>query len=332
MKIGLTYDLREDYGIDRESEVFADFCNPDEIGYLADAIKANGYEVEMIGNMYKLNQQLLAGTFDCDLVFVEDEGISSRNREAIVPALLELNQIPYVGSDAFVMALTQNKFQTKLTASYLGIRVPGDIYIPYGVEFSSDRFLQEMKEKGLNFPLIVKPNAEGYSMGVFLVEDIEQLQEAVRFNFDHYRQEVLAEEYIKGQELSVPIVGNGDCARAVNVEVCKYADGSHIDVFTLRDKCFKPLLDEVADIPEETKKCLVDWSLKLYRHLGCADFGRADFKLDEEGRPWLLEINPRPGLTQNGPYETCAIGEGKDYVQMIGEIIDCARKRHHLER
>lgn len=330
MKIGLTYDLREDYGIDKKSEVFADFCNPDEIGYLSEAIKANGYEVEMIGNMHQLYEKLLSGEFNCDLVFVEDEGISSRNREAIVPAILELNQTPYVGSDAFVMALTQNKFQTKLIASYLGIRVPKDIYLPYGTEITADGIALAMEKSAIEFPVIVKPNAEGYSMGVFLAQDMEELLEAVSFNFDHYKEEVLVEQFIKGQELSVPMVGNGSGARALAVEVCKYADGSHIDVFSLQDKCFKPLIDEIADIPKETAKCLTDWSLMIYRHLGCADFGRADFKLDEYGVPWFLEINPRPGLTERGPYETCALSEGKTYVEIIGEIIDCAKARYHL--
>ena len=70
MKIGITYDLREDYGVERESKVFADFCHPDEIGYMARAIEKNGYEPVMIGNMYKLNQQIISGTFDCDYVLV----------------------------------------------------------------------------------------------------------------------------------------------------------------------------------------------------------------------------------------------------------------------
>ena len=121
MKIGITFDLREDYGIERTSQVFADFCHPDEIGYMADGIRANGHEPVLLGNMYKLNEAILKGTFDCDLVLVCDEGIRSRNREAIVPALLELNRIPYIGSDAYCMGLSQNKLHTKLVAEALGI-------------------------------------------------------------------------------------------------------------------------------------------------------------------------------------------------------------------
>ena len=177
MKIGLTYDLREDYNIDRNSEVFADFCHPDEIGYLARAIEACGHEAVMLGNMYKVNQAIKDGTFDCDLVFIEDEGIKSRNREAIVPAILELNNIPYVGSDAYAMGLSQNKFHTKLVARFLGIPVPAEIYVeyrPYEEGEMENWIKSEMARQNLHFPLVVKPNAEGYSMGVFLVNSVDE--------------------------------------------------------------------------------------------------------------------------------------------------------------
>lgn len=327
MKIGLTYDLREDYGIERNSEIYADFCNPGEIGYIAEAILRNGYEVELIGNMYRLNERIRQGAFDCDLVFVEDEGLASRNREAIVPALLELNGIPYVGSDAYAMGLTQNKYHTKLIASALGIRVPEGLYLPCGRSWKQEDLKRMMEERRLDFPLIVKPNAEGYSMGVFLVRNLEQMEEAVRFDMANYHQEVIAEPYIRGPELYVPLVGSGERSYALGVGMCSYEDGSQIDVFSLTDKCFGKIVDQVAPLPVQTAGMLEEWSLKLYRHLDCKDFGRVDFKLDGEGTPYFLEINPRPGLTEKGPYETCAAGAGKSYDAIIGEIIDSARAR-----
>ena len=207
MRIGITYDLREDYGIDRNSRVFADFCHPDEIGYMAEGIRANGHEPVMIGNMYRLNRMILDHTFDCDMVLVCDEGIRSRNREAIVPALLELNRIPYIGSDAYCMGLSQNKYHCKLVSEALGIDCPKGIYLPCGAD------VPEMKE----FPLIVKPNEEGYSMGVFLVRDMAELREAARYNYENYREGVLIEEYVKGKELYAPIVGTGDEAYVLGV-------------------------------------------------------------------------------------------------------------------
>lgn len=330
MKIGLTFDLREDYNIESTSEIYADFCHPDEIGYLANAIKECGHEVVLIGNMYKLNKLILDKQFGCDLVFVEDEGISSRNREALVPALLELNKIPYVGSDAYAMGISQNKFHTKLIAEFLDIKTPKCIYVPCGQEKLDGFLTVEMVSKGLDFPLIVKPNCEGYSMGVFVANNLNEMVEKIRWNMDTYHQEVLCEEYIEGKEVYVPVVGTGDKAYALEVGICKHADGSDIDVFTLHHKCFEPILDEVFVCDEELKNELTSASLKLHKHLNCYDFSRADFKIDKNGVAYFLEINPRPGLTQNGPYETCAKHIGKTYSQIIGEIIQSAVERYRL--
>ena len=331
MRIGLTYDLREDYNIDRNSEVFADFCHPDEIGYLARAIEANGHEAVMLGNMYKVNQAIKDGSFDCDLVFVEDEGLLSRNREAIVPALLEVNHIPYVGSDAYAMGLSQNKFHTKLVARFLGIPVPREVYVEFRPWENAElrTYIEnEMLRQELSFPLVVKPNAEGYSMGVFLVSSIAEAIEKVRYNFDNYRQEVLLEQYIDGPELYVPLIGTGEESYCLDVGVCRYPDGSDIGIFTLHDKCFTDMIDTIADVNAEMKKNLFDWTKKIHVHLGCVDFSRSDFKIDKDGKPYFLEVNPRPGLTERGPYETCAASLGMSYAQAIDQIINSAVKRY----
>lgn len=332
MKIGITFDMREDYDIASDSLLFADFCTRAEVDYMCRALEANGYAACPIGNMYALNRQIQEGTFDCDLVFVADEGIASRNREILVPALLELNGIPYVGSDAYAMGLSQNKYHTKLVCRALGIRVPEEVYVPRESLYMQRETLepwlrQAVTDKGLDFPLVVKPNAEGYSMGVYLVENWEQLVEKVLFDFSVYHQPVLVEEYIGGAELYVPVIGNGSAAYALDVGVCRHADGRDIDIFTVQNKCFDPVQDAIAQLPGEIRDTMQAWSLRLHHHLECRDFSRADFKLDSQGRPCLLEINPRPGLTPGGPFETCAAGQNKTYTQILGEIIRCALER-----
>lgn len=339
MKLGITYDLREDYGIERDSHVFADFCHPDEIGYMAEAVRRLGYNPVKLGNMYQLNERIKSGTFDCDLVLVCDEGIKSRNREAIVPALLELNHIPYIGSDAYCMGLSQNKYHTKLVAKNLGIDCPDGIYFPYCEGWDADSNMERkmiseviarLGESGLKYPLVVKPNEEGYSMGVFLVKDDEELKQAITFNFDNYKEAVLIEEYIRGKELYAPMIGSDDRAYVLGIGICRYEDGSDIDIFSLDDKCFKVIRDEIPDLGRDTEKKIKDNSLLLYRHMGCRDFGRCDYKLTEDGRVVLIEMNPRPGLTEGGPYENCARAVGKTYDEVLGEIIDSARERYQL--
>lgn len=327
MKIGLTFDKREDYNIESDSEIFADFCSKDEVAYMADAIRERGYEVELIGNMHALNAQILAGSFSCDLVFLADEGIRSRNREAIVPALLELNGIPYVGSDAYAMGLSQNKFHTKLVAASLGIVTPKVIYIPFEMMGSGELesyIAAEMEKLGLSFPIVVKTNCEGYSMGVFKVNNRKELMDKVLWNMENYRQEVLCEEYIPGDEINVPVIGTGSNAYVLGVDLCKYADGSPIDIFTLWNKCFEPILDEAVEYDAQTMETLCDWTLKLHRHMQCRHFSRADYKITRDKKIYFIEMNPRPGLTQNGPFETCAKNCGKTYAEVLDEIIQSA--------
>ena len=332
MKVGITYDLREDYGIEENSTVFADFCHPDEIDYMKNAIERIGYEVVLIGNMHKLNEMIKNGSFDCDIVLVCDEGISSRNRESIVPALLELNKIPYVGSDAYCMGISQNKYHTKLIAEALGIKCPMGIYLEYdkGTDPDKEKIMKLLSEQGLDFPLIVKPNEEGYSMGVYLVRDEIGLTDAIRKDFENYREPVLVEEFIDGKELYVPVIGTGDDAYALPVGAVVAEDGSDVELYCVEDKCFDWSHYEPADIPESIKKRMTEDSLKLYRHMGSCDFGRTDYRLTKNGEPILIELTLRPGLTEKGPFESCANAVGKKYDSMVKEIIDSAIKRYGL--
>ncbi|MBR5969319.1 MAG: ATP-grasp domain-containing protein [Lachnospiraceae bacterium] len=330
MKVGLTYDLRTDYGIEENSMVYADFCHPEEIGYMERAIQRNGYETLMIGNMFKLNDRIKNGTLDCDIVLVCDEGIASRNREAIVPALLELNKIPYIGSDAYCMGLSQNKYHTKLVAQALGIRFPKGIYLEYSEKPDMDAVCGMLSEQGLTYPLIVKPNEEGYSMGVFLVRNDEELQHALQSDFDNYHEPVLVEEFIEGKEMYVPIIGTGKDAYAMEVGVVIDESGSDLEFFCVEDKCHGEIQDVIAELPEPVKQRMFDDSLKLFRHMECRDFGRCDFRMTKEGEPVMIEITPRPGLSEKGPYETCAKALGKTYDWVLKEIIDGAAKRYGL--
>lgn len=332
MKVGLTYDLREDYGIDKDSMIFADFCHPDEIGYMLASINRNGFEAVSIGNMYKLNERIKTGTLGCDIVLVCDEGIASRNREAIVPALLELNKIPYVGSDAYCMGLSQNKYHTKLVAKELNIRCPKGIYLEYeeGEEADITKIKEMLYKENLDYPLLVKPNEEGYSMGVFLVHNDEELLSSVKSNFYNYHEPVLVEEFIQGKEVYVPIVGTGKDAYALTVGAVVAEDGSDVEIYSVEDKCYDWSHYEEAEIPEDIKKIMMEDSLKLYRHMGCRDFGRCDFRLTKEGEPVMIEITPRPGLTEEGPFESCAKAVGKTYDQILKEIIESAAKRYGI--
>lgn len=323
MKVGLTYDQASDYGIEDGSMVFADFCYPGEVEWMSGAINRIGFTPVPIGNMYRLNEMIKSDSLDCDIILVCDEGVMSRNREAIVPALCELNKIPYIGSDAYCMGLSQNKFHSKLIAESIGIRCPKGIYIEYNPdeEINYDSIKYELGRRALDYPLIVKPNEEGYSMGVFIVRSDKELADAVEYNFGNYKEPVLIEEFISGTELFIPIVGNGKNAYTLPVGAVMADGGKDIEVWTVEEKHRDFFHYEIATLADEVKEKISYSSLKLYRHMQCRDFGRLDFRLDKDGDPVLIEINPRPGLMSGGPFELCAGEIGKTYDEVLREII-----------
>lgn len=332
MRVGLTYDLPSDYGYENDNLLYADFCAPSEIEYMKEAISRLGYEVLLIGNMYRLNEMIKSGELDCDIVLVCDEGIMSRNREAIVPALCELNKIPYIGSDAYCMGLSQNKYHSKLVATALGIRCPKGIYIEYDPDNipNYDSIKYELARNSLIYPLIVKPNEEGYSMGVFIVRNDKELADAIEYNLENYKEPVLVEEFISGRELFIPVIGNGKKAYTLPVGAVMADGGEDIEVFTLEEKHRDVFHYEIATLTDDANRIISNNALKLYRHMGCRDFGRLDFRLDEDGTPVLIEINPRPGLMCGGPFELCGGKTGKTYDEILNEIIQSGASRYGL--
>ena len=221
------------------------------------------------------------------------------------------------------MGLSQNKYHTKLVAEALGILCPKGIYLDYVKDIDINDLMRKIKETGLDFPLLVKPNEEGYSMGVFLVKDTDELMRAVKSDFDNYHEPVLVEEFIDGKEIYVPIIGTGDEAYTLPVGRVVADDGSDVEIYCVEDKCYDWSHYEAADLPEKD-------SLKLYRHMGCRDLGRCDFRLKKDGTPVMIEITPRPGLTEEGPFESSIKAIGRTYDDVLREIIENAAERYGL--
>lgn len=166
LKIAFTYDVKEDYRFERTCWKHTDFSTLAEVSYVKGLFEKLGHTVYLIGNYEKLNNCLASRTFpDVDIVFNIAEGVSSRNREGWIPSLLEINHIPYTGSDAYGLSVTLSKIHTKIIANYLGIPTPQYCAI------SSLMDIHGAPKKVLG-PWILKPNYEGSSSGVMLAKAI----------------------------------------------------------------------------------------------------------------------------------------------------------------
>ena len=326
--VGLTYDLKTDYQFKEgdPADANAEFDHPSTIDVIADAIAANGFKVERIGNAANLLDKL--SSLKVDIVFNISEGLTGRNRESQVPILLEMAGIPFVGADALTLGLTLDKVMAKKI--FIAEKIP----TPKFFEVSSVDELVNLNHH--KFPLIVKPRFEGSSKGLSessRVETREELIKQVDYVVSAYKQPALVEEFISGQEFTVGLIGNDPAVDVLPIVQIKI-DGK----LKLNDKFYtfaritSDRLEYIcpAKIPQELKKKIDDLALRVYKSVDCRDFGRVDFRVDQEGRPYVLEINPLPSLSTEDVFMLLAQNIGITYEQIIGRILESAIKRHNL--
>jgi len=325
--VGLTFDLKTDYQFKKgdPADANAEFDHPSTIGVIAKAIESQGYKVKRIGNVASVLEKI--GSLNVDIVFNISEGLSGRNRESQVPVLLEMAGIPFVGSDALTLSLTLDKVMAKKI--FIAEKVP----TPKFFEIKSVDNLVDTDH--LKFPLIVKPRFEGSSKGLSensRVETKEELAKQAAYVIKTYKQPVLVEEFISGQEFTVAVVGN-DPSEVLPVVQIKI-DGR----LKLNDKFYtfaRITSDRLqytcpARISQELKNKISQLALKAYNAVECRDFGRIDFRVDNDGNPYVLEINPLPSLSTEDVFPLVAKEIGLTYEQMVGKILHCALKRYNL--
>lgn len=323
MRIGLTYDLKDDYlelGL-REHEV-AEFDSPETIDALAAALGSLGHSVERVGNVRALAARLVAG-WRCDLVFNIAEGVAGFGRESQVPALLEAYEIPYTFSDPLVCALTLHKGMAKHVARGHGVPTPGFVLV--GTR-------EEAAAVTLPLPLFAKPVAEGSSKGIgpkSLVKSREALVDICAELIERYRQPVLVEEYLPGREFTVGILGTGAAARALATLEVLLLERADAGVYSYRNKTqWQGLVDYRLLEPGPLRDEVEGVALATWRCLGCRDAGRVDVRLDAAGRAQMLEVNPLAGLTPGySDLPLMAERVGMSYESLIGEIVRSAVAR-----
>lgn len=324
MKIGITFDTMEDYnGIDTSQ--YCDFASLTSISFLKKQFELAGFDVELIGTYEKLSNLIYSKKLSVDYIYNTAEGLQSRNREGLVPALLEANRIPYIGSDAYSLSLSLNKYHTKLLAKSIGIPTPPStlIYL-YDSVSEIKRKLQQ-----LSFPIIVKPNYEGSSMGIYYTETAEDAYYKIRENQKVYRQEILCETYIDGMEITVPIIGMGKDTKAVGVVEFYYNNCKPLFLFTSNAKHYADIRCREAILPLETINMLKKHSESIHNFLGCRDINRIDFRVSSKGDIYFLEANPLPALDPEGSFCCAAKIQEISFPELLKKIVKFAEKRYH---
>ncbi len=323
LRVGLAFNLKRSQprgGGDDDSE--AEFDSRATIDALSAAIASYGHEViefEAVPEM----PALLSAT-PVDLVFNIAEGLRGRHRESQIPALLELMGVPYTGSDPAALTVALDKGLAKRIVRQHGIATPDFVLIHGGAR---------KLPPGMEFPVIVKPVAEGSSKGVLgssVVYNEVELRERVREIVERYRQPALIETFLPGREFTVGLLGEKRPKALPPMEILFLDEGVAHPVYGFEEKldsrrvrCQAP-----ADVSPALGAELARIARAAFTALGCRDVARIDLRLDAKGRPHFIECNPLPGMTPDWS-DLCLIakGAGMDYRTLVGEIMAPAIRR-----
>lgn len=264
-------------------------------------------------------ERLRRGKFD--LVFNMCEGIDGvAEMEPPAISALELLGVPFTGNSSWTLALCLRKHLVNVLLDRAGLRVPRWSVVRRGE-----------KPKSVGFPAICKPAAEDASIGVEQKSVVRSMRALVsRVEAMHERwDEILVQRFIEGREVNVGILGD-DVLPISEIDFSGMPSGMW-RIVSYRSKWMtgsdeddgaKPVCP--APLSEKLRKELERMALDAWSIVGGRGYGRVDFRVDREGRPWLLEVNPNPDISSDAGLARMAASAGLAYDELIGEVASLA--------
>ena len=328
MRIGITYNLKDEPLPTAiiNSEWNEEFDTRETIDALSGVFEKNGFKTARLGSGVDIIDRIRKEKID--FVFNMAEGYSGRNRESHVPAILEMLGVPYSGSDPLTLGLTLDKIVTKKIARQARILTPNHCVVKRIEDVAN-------VENVLQYPLILKPAWEGSSKGIYnssRVLHTRELEEGVKALFKKYiGQPVLVEEYIRGREITVGVIGN-DIPRALGLMEIENQKNPGEDFFYSLEikRDWKNTVSYVVPpkIPESIDRQIRYNAIVAFKEFGCRDIARVDFRISEYNKIFFLEINPMPGLSPDyGDLVIMARKLGVRYGALIMSILNNAFSR-----
>lgn len=343
MRLGLAYNqrptaisTRRDAALSPQASLatdqFVEWDEPATIAAVADALRAFGDVVllEAIGDF----PRRLADA-RVDLLFNMAEGRTGPSREAQVPAIAEFLGVPYTASDPLTLAIALHKGRTKEILMQRGVPTPSYLLI--------QSFRDLARLDGVEYPLFLKPAWEGSSKGISGANRVESPR-AAKARAEHllaaYRQPVLAESYLPGDEYTVAVLGNdGDmrCLPLIRYRFETLPRGA-LPIMGFEAKwvwdtpqASLEVLECPADAPPALAERIETTALAAYQAIGCRDWARVDVRLNADGVPNVLEINPLPGVIPDPAANSCfpraAAAAGLSYAELIQSVVRIAWRR-----
>ncbi|MBP1648197.1 MAG: D-alanine--D-alanine ligase [Bacteroidetes bacterium] len=313
------------------NDIYAEWDTPETVNAVRTALEER-HSVMMIEADEEAFEKLRS--MRPDFVFNIAEGLHGPSREAQIPAMLEMLQIPYLGSDPLTLGICLDKARAKEILSYNKIPTP---------HFTVVRSIEELDDVRVRFPSMVKPLHEGSSKGIYnssVVRSAEELEREVQAVLSAYAEPALIEEFLPGREFTVALLGNAEDVRVLPIVEIRFdalPPGMNpiysYEAKWIWDSSDAPL--EIFDCPAKLEPSLREeietLCLDAYRVLGCRDWSRIDVRLDAAGRAHIMEINPLPGILpkpeDNSCFPKAARAAGMSYNQLINTVMDIAMQR-----
>jgi D-alanine-D-alanine ligase len=355
MRIALTYNVKREQTMTNESgdsldpssilpgytsaepspkyydDTYAEWDSWETVHALRDAI-ATRHAVTMIEANEDAFETLR--TSRPDFVFNIAEGFNGVSREAQIPAMCEMLQLPYLGSDPLTLSLCLDKARTKEVLTYHNI--------PNASFFVCDD-AASLNGRTLTYPQIVKPLHEGSSKGIYnssLVRSYGELADEIQRISGRYGQPALVESFLPGREFTVALLGNGGNVRALPIVEIKYEALPHgvNPIYSFEAKWIWDTRDQPleifscpARIEPALQRAIEKICIETYGILRCRDWSRVDVRLDDNGIPHIIEINPLPGILPNEEDNSCfpkaARAAGMSYQDLILGVIELSKQR-----
>ena len=324
MKIALTYNLREE-----ETEAQCERYFKSEVTHLIETIENLGFKVtpiEVSVRPEEVIEKLIEAT--PDLIFNVAEGTCELGiaREAFFPSIFEQMGIPYTGGGPSLLHVSLDK---RLSEKLLAIK---GITTPRGILLTSEK--REIPED-MPTPLIIKPNYEGSSKGIHqssVVDTLDDARDMIDDLLKDYPEGVHLEQYIPGQELSIPFLEAypGQLLEIVEHDFCKTKGKQDIYDYELKQTDEGVQVHCPPKLSREIRAKVLDYAKRILQVMPCPDLGRIDLRLHKDGTPYFLEINALPRLMTDGSLILAAKACGLSYSDVFRYIIQSAARRYGI--
>jgi D-alanine-D-alanine ligase len=360
MRVGLTFNIKKEAAVElvdaqsngsdikkffdnnlvqnyshRLSDKFAEWDDAETINAVKSAIEKLGHEVILIEADDSAYGKLKSER--PDVVFNMAEGYGGAARESFIPFMLEILGIPYTASDPITIAVCHDKSRCKEILAHYNLPTPNF--------FITDNIVNGYPK--VKFPSFVKPLHEGSSKGIYnssLVKNREELNREITRIKNDYEQPSLVENFLEGREFTVAVLGNGKNVKVlpiVEINLACVPEGFN-PIYSYEVKWFFDTRENKLDIftcpakiGAKLRKRIEKICLDAYKVLRIRDWARIDVRCDRDENPYIIEVNPLPGILPNPDDNSCfpkaAREAGLDYDSLIQAVLNMAIKRNNIQ-